>query len=154
MVTERAGAAGRFVLVVGWLFLVAAALGLFISAGQVVLLSEAAPGLPVDRGALALAIGLALASAIVAVVSGSFLRRRLWAHRALVVLAALGMVASLLRLLVHAPAVEPPPGSPAEYVQLLRLVSIAEIVVPVAACLALAWILWRLRSPDVRDQFR
>jgi hypothetical protein len=153
VVTERAGAAGRFILVVGWLFLVAAALGLFISAGQVVLLSQAAPGFAVDAGARALAMGLAVASAIVAVVSRSFLRRRLWAHRALAVIAALGMVASLLRLLLPASAVEPPPDSPGEYVQLLPLVSIAEVVVPLVACLALGWILWRLRSPAVRDQF-
>jgi hypothetical protein len=152
-VTERAGAAGRFILAIGGLFLVAAALGLFIAAGQVVLLSRAAPGFAVDGGAWALAMGLALASALVAVVSRSFLRRRLWAQRALAVMAALGVLASLLRLVLRAPAAAPPPDSPAEYVQLLRFVAIADVAVPLAACLALGWILWWLRSPAVRDQF-
>jgi hypothetical protein len=151
--SEPVGAAARFVRLVGWLFLVAAALGLFISAGQVAVLWQAAPGFAVDRGALALAIGLALVSAIVAVVSRSFLRRRRWAHAALVVISALGMIAGLLRLLVRAPEVEPPPNATSEYVETLRFISIADVVAPLAACLVLGWILWRLRSAAVRDQF-
>jgi hypothetical protein len=152
--TQRGGASARFVSVVGWLFLLAAALGLFISAGQLVTLSRAAPGLAVDAGARAFAIGLAVGSMIVAVVSRSFLRRLRWAHSGLMLIAVFGMLASLLRLLVPSPATEPPPDAPAEYLQMLRLISIADIVVPVAVCGALGWLLWRLRSPEVRDQFR
>jgi hypothetical protein len=152
--TEPAGAPARFVRFVGWLFLLAAAVGLFISAGQVALLSQAAPGFAVDRGAMALALGLAVVSAIVAVVSRSFLRRRRWAHAGLVVISVLGMIASLLRLLVRAPEVEPPPDASPEYVEALRFISVADIVAPLAACLALGLILWRLRSAAVRDQFR
>jgi hypothetical protein len=103
---------------------------------------------------MALALGLAVVSAIVAVVSRSFLRRRRWAHAGLVVISVLGMIASLLRLLVRAPEVEPPPDASPEYVEALRFISVADIVAPLAACLALGLILWRLRSAAVRDQFR
>jgi len=91
---------------------------------------------------------------LVAVVSRSFLRRQRWARAALVVITALGLFASLMHLVVPAPTVGPaPPDAPAEYVQTLRLIAIADVVVPLAACLALGWILWRLQSPAVRDQF-
>jgi len=148
--TDPAKAPARFIGVVGWLFLVAAALGLFISAGQVVLLFEAASD---DRVARAFAFGLALASSLVAVVSRSFLRRRRWARAALVGITALGLFASLMQLLFPTPALESPPDAPAEYVQTLRLISVADVIVPLAACLAFGWLLWRLQSPAVRDQF-
>lgn len=151
---EQASTPTRFVGVVGWLFLIAAALGLFTSAGQVVVLSRAAPGFAVDRIALATVVGLAGTSLLVAVVALSFLRRRRWARTALSAIAGLGMAASLMRLVSPAPEAEPPPpGASAEYLRMLRLVAVGDIVVPLAACLVLGWLLWRLRSPAVRDQF-
>jgi hypothetical protein len=70
-------------------------------------------------------------------------------------IAALGVVASLARLLAPSAAIDQsPPDAPAEYLRLLRLISVANLVVPIAACVALGWVLWRLRSPAVRDQFR
>jgi hypothetical protein len=152
--SERPGAPARFVSFVGWMFLAAAGIGLFISAGQVVVLSQAAPGFAVDRGALALAIGLASASAIVAVVSRSFLRRQRWAHTALVVISVLALIASALRLLVRTPEVEPPPNATAEYVEAMRFISMAHVVSALASCLALGVLLWMLCSAAVRDQFR
>jgi hypothetical protein len=146
----------RFVRVVGGLFLVAGALCLLISGAQVVLLSSAAPGgFVVDGTARAVALGLVASSAVVIITSVAFLRRRRWARPALAAIAALGIVGNLLHLLVRGPAIEPPPPDvPADYVRLLRLISIADVVVPIAVCLAFGWILWRLRSVAVRDQFR
>ena len=145
----------RFVRAVGWMFLIAAALGLLISGAQALLLSRAAPGLAVDSGALVIALGLVALSSIVLVVAVAFLRRRRWAHAALAAITVLGMLVSLTRLLISASPIEPPPpDAPAEYVGLLRLISLVDVLVPIVACLALGWILWRLRSPAVRDQFR
>lgn len=151
---ERGRAPTRFVRVVGWLFLVAAALSLFTSAGQVEVLSRAAPGIVVDGRARAAALGLAAGSVLVAVVALSFLRRQRWARVALSVIAVLGVIASLISLLMPAHEAEPPPpGASAEYLRVLRLVSLADIAVPLGACLLLGWLVWRLQSPAVRDQF-
>jgi hypothetical protein len=153
--SEGAATPARFVRAVGGVFLVAAVIGLLISGAQVVLLSRAAPGLAVDGTARAVALGLVALSSIVVVVSVAFLRRRRWARATLAAILALGIVASLTRLMLPAPPIEPPPAeAPAEYLRLLRLISLADVVVPIAACLAFGWILWRLRSPGVRDQFR
>jgi hypothetical protein len=153
--TEGAATPARFVRAVGWMFLVAAGLGLLISGAQALLLSRAAPGLVVDSGALAVALGLVALSMIVVVVAVAFLRRRRWARAALAAITVLGIVASLTRLLVPGSPMEPPPpDAPAEYLGLLRLISLADVVVPIVAGLVLGWILWRLRSPAVRDQFR
>jgi len=153
--TERLDAAARFVRVVGWLFLVTAALALVVSGAQVALLYGAAPGVAVDGRALAVAFGLVAASSIVAVIAVAFLKRQRWARAALTVIAALGVAASLARLLLPASPVEPPPPeAPAEYLRLLQLISLVDILAPIATSLALGWILWRLRSAAVRDQFR
>jgi hypothetical protein len=153
--TEGAATPTRFVRAVGWMFLVAAAIGLLISGAQALLLSRAAPGLTVDGGALAIALGFVALSMIVVVVAVGFLRRRRWARAALAAITVIGIVASLTRLWVPASPMEPPPSdAPAEYVGLLRLISLVNVVVPIVACLALGWILWRLLSPAVRDQFR
>lgn len=152
---EAATKPSRFVRVVGWVFLVMAALGLLISGAQAVLLSQAAPGSFFDGRALGAALGVAATSSIIVVVSVAFLKRRRWACLALAAIMAIGIVANVIHLLVPAPPIEPPPpDAPAEYVRLLRLISIVDVVVPIAACLAFGWILWRLRSPAVRAQFR
>jgi len=137
------------------MFLVASVIGLLIAGAQAVVLFTAAPGLAADSRARAAVLGLVALSSIVGVVSVAFLRRRRWARAALAAITALGMIASLSRLLVPAPAIEPlPPDAPAEYVRLLWFISLADIVVPIAASVAFGWILWRLRSPAVRGQFR
>ena len=152
--TEQGRAPTRFVRVVGWLFLVAAALCLLISAGQAVVLSQAAPGITVHGSARAAALGLAVASLLVATVALSFLRRRRWARVALSAIAALGVAGSLISLLIPVHEAEPPPpGASAEYLHLLRIVSLADVAVPLAMCLVLGWIVWRLQSQAVRDQF-
>ena len=153
--TRAAATPTRFVSVVGWVFLVAAALGLLISGAQVLLLSQSAPGLPVDGGARAIAIAVVVLSSAAAVVSVAFLRRRRWARVGLSVISALGIAASVAHLLVpSAPMERPPADAPAEYVRLLKLIVIVDTLAPVAACVVLGWILWRLRSPTVREQFR
>lgn len=145
----------RFVSAVGWVFLLASALGLLVSGAQVLLLSRAAPGFSVDGQALALTLALVALSGVAVVVSVAFLRRRRWARGALVAIAALGIAASFVRLFSPAPSGEPPPpDAPAEYLRLLRLAAIVDFLVPALACLALGWIIWRLQSPAVRDQFR
>jgi hypothetical protein len=153
--TERIAAPARFVRIIGWLFLGGGGLGLLISGAQVVLLSDVPPGLADDRRARAVAFGLVAVSCIVVVAAVAFLRRRPWARVALSAITVVGIVANLAHLLVPAEPIEPPPPeAPPDYARLLRLISIADVVLPVVACLALAWILWRLRSPAVRDQFR
>jgi hypothetical protein len=153
--TEGLAASARFVRVVGWLLLGAGVIGVVISAAQVVMLSETPPGLAADGRARAMALGLAAVSSVVVVVAVAFLRRRAWARVALFAITILGIVASLVRLLLPVHAIEPPPPeAPPEYARLLRLISIADVMLPIVACLAFAWILWRLRSPAVREQFR
>lgn len=90
-------APARFVRVVGWVFLVAASMGLVISAGQLTLLWAGAPGLPVDARAVAIALGLVVLSSSVIAVSVAFLKRRPWARPALGAVVALGIVVGLSR---------------------------------------------------------
>lgn len=153
--TERIAAPGRSVRIIGWLFLCGGGMGVLISGAQVVLLSDAPPGLGDHSRARAVAFGLVAVSCIVVVAAIAFLRRRPWARIALSALTVIGIVANLAHLLVPAQPIEPPPPeAPPDYARLLRLISIADVLLPVVACLALAWVLWRLRSPGVRDQFR
>lgn len=152
--TEGLAASARFVRIVGWLLLGAGVIGVLISAAQVVMLSETPPGLAADGRARAVALGLLAVSCVVVVVAAAFIRRRAWARVALFAITILGIVANLVRL-VSVRAIAPaPPEAPPEYVSLLRLISIADVALPIVACLVFAWILWRLRSPAVRDQFR
>jgi uncharacterized membrane protein (UPF0136 family) len=152
--TEVIATSTRFVSVVGWLFLAASAIGLVVAGMQTVLLLGAASGITADGRARAVALALAASSLLILFVSVAFLKRRWWARGALAAIISLGIVACLSRLLVPSAAIEPPPDAPAEYVRLLRLISIANVAAPIAVCLTLGWILWRLRSPAVRDQFR
>jgi hypothetical protein len=66
-----------------------------------------------------------------------------------------GIVLAVVALLAPSPVLEPATGdAPPGYEVVVRLVSIVGVTVPIVACVALGWILWRLRSPAVRDQFR
>jgi hypothetical protein len=145
----------RFIRVVGWAFGAAAAIGLIVCATQSALLFQGAPGIAADIRARVVTLALVATSFSVLVVSIAFVKRRRWALRALAVLTMLGIIAGVIALLVPSPVVElPPPEAPDAYLRVLRLVSSANRVVPIVACTALGWILWRLRSPAVRDQFR
>jgi hypothetical protein len=152
---DKAAAPARFVRVVGWLFLGVGVIGVLISAAQAMLLSDVPPGVPADGRARSVAIGLVALSCVVVVVAVAFLARRAWARVALSAITALAIVVNLAGLFVPGQAIEPPPPeAPPEYASLLRLISVAGVVLPIVACLACAWILWRLRSPAVRNQFR
>ena len=152
--TEVIAAPARFVNVVGWLFLAASAIGLLVAGMQTALVFGAAPGVTADGRARAVVLAGVVASLLILFVSVAFLKRRRWARGALAAITALGIVAGLIRLLAPSAAIEPTPDAPAEYLRLLRLISIANVAAPIAVCLTLGWILWRLRSPAVRDQFR
>lgn len=151
----EADAAVRFIRVVGWVFLVLAAFGVLVAGAQVLMLSQAAPGLPVDGRARGVSVGLAVSCSLVVAVSVAFLRQRRWALPALSAITAVAFVGSVIRVVVPSRPIEAlPPEAPAEYLRLLRVVALGDVAVSVLVGLASVWLLWRLRSPAVRDQFR
>jgi len=145
----------RFIRVVGWAYLAAAAIGLIVCAAQSAVLFQGAPGIAADAGARLVTLALVGASAAVLVISIAFLKRRRWARGGLAVVTTLGFCGFAFAPLFLRRPVEPTPAEgPEDYLRLLRLVSVANVVVPIVICVALGWVLWRLRSPAVRDQFR
>jgi len=151
---RRTGHPARFIRVVGWAYGAAGLIGLLVCATQAALPLGGAPGFAVTS-ARAKALGLAAVSLIILIVSIGFLKRRRWARLALIVVTSLGFVGGLVALFVPSAAIGPsPPEAPAAYARLLRMVSTANVLVPLIACAALGWILWRLRSPAIGEQFR
>ena len=151
----RPAKANRFIRIVGCAYAAAAAMGVFVCGTQSAVIVRGAPGVAPDPSALAAALCLVAGFLGLLVVSIAFLRRRRWARLTVMVVTGLGIVAAIGALLIPSAAVEPssaeaPPG----YAGLLRMVSTANVLAPLVVCAALAWILWRLRSSEISDQFR
>jgi hypothetical protein len=152
---RRTGHPARFIRVVGWAYGAAGLIGLLVGGAQAALPLGGAPGFALDTSTRAKALGFAAASLVILIVSIAFLKRRRWARLALMVVTGLAFAGSLIALFAPSAAIEPaPPEAPAAYARLLRMASTANVVVPLVVCAALGWILWRLRSPAIGDQFR
>ena len=141
------------------LFIVVSSLAIAVTAFQVVVaflgFSLGFGSMHADRRSQAVAIALLALSIFTLFVSVGLLRRSRWARPTFIVLMALGLLGHLFTLGVDRPrSATFPTEGPASYLRMLWFIRFLDIAYPIAACVLFAWIIIKLSSKAVRDEFR
>lgn len=176
--TLNVGARSRFVTVTAWVFIVLAALACVSALLQNAEVASMAPGLhaavqqqplPLVTGLLmgylpwVVGAGLALSLATLAAAVGLLLRLD-WARRAFIGLLVLAVAANLMGLWIQHELVQSvvdstlrgtplPPQAADVFGGFVIAARVMAVVVTLGACALLVWVIRRLMSPAVRQEF-
>jgi len=174
--TYNVGARSPFVTITAWVFIALAALGSAAAIVQNAAVASLLPAIRLDHGALPLLTGLlvgylpwvvgagvVLSLATLASAIGLLLRLN-WARRAFIVLLAMAIVANLLGVWLQQEVVQSlvsstlrsaplPAGVLSVFGGFVAAARVLGVVLTLCACGVLAWIIRRLMSFNVRQEF-
>lgn len=174
--TYNVGSRSLFVTATAWVFIILAALTSAAAIVQNAAVASLMPGLPLDRAALPLLTGfllgylpwvvgaaLVMSCATLAAAVGLLLRLN-WARRAFIGLLGLAIVANLLGLWLQQEvalsvvdatlrSVRLPQAALSVFGGFVTVTRVLAVLLTLCACGVLAWIMHRLMSINVRQEF-
>lgn len=161
---------GTFVTVLGWLLICFTAFGVVMSLLQNVMIGAMLPAMNAQatRGGQMppeFLVFFRTVAAFVLIVQGfllfaawSFLKRRNWARRTFIVVFVLSAVwagfTTLAALAMGVINPSPNPGMPSSFVGIFRMMGFVFAIVSAAFVVLFVWLVKRLRTADVRAEFR
>lgn len=170
-ITIAVGARSLFVTATAWVFILLGMMASMSALVQNAMLASLLP-LPVNSGVMGLLMdylpwvvgtGLVMSLATLASAIGLLLRLD-WARRTFITLLAIAIVANLLGLWLQQEMMQSvvsntlgsvalPPQALGVFGGFVTAVRVMAVVVTLGACALLAWIIRRLMSPSVRQEF-